>query len=188
MKYDADDAQFSEWVACAQQGDPAGFDSLVRALERPLAGFVRARGAADPEGLVNEVLVRVFSGIAGFDGNAPQFRAWVFRIARNLLVDERRRDGRRPHVVATAPDMLPEPIFSQPAFSEPTPDRLDESERVEAILAQVTSEQREVLLLRVVAELSVEETAEVLDCRPGAVRALQHRGLKRLRQEFARKP
>ncbi|MDE0801991.1 MAG: RNA polymerase sigma factor, partial [Acidimicrobiales bacterium] len=84
---DDDDEQFERWVGSAQQGDPAGFDALVSALERPLVGFVRGRGASDPEGLVNEVLVRVFSGIADFEGNAPQFRAWVFRIARNLIID-----------------------------------------------------------------------------------------------------
>ncbi len=173
-----DDRQFEVWIASAQEGDPAAFDSLVRALEGPLAGFLRARGASDPEGLTNEVLVRVFSGIAEFEGNAPQFRAWVFRIARNLLVDERRKTGRRPDTVATAPDQIPEP----PSHGT-VPDRLDQSERIEAILDQVTPEQREVLLLRVVAGLGVDETAEVLGCRPGAVRALQHRALKRLRQE-----
>ena len=179
---DDDDEQFERWVGSAQQGDPAGFDALVSALERPLVGFVRGRGASDPEGLVNEVLVRVFSGIADFEGNAPQFRAWVFRIARNLIIDERRTAGRRPDAVVTAPDQIPEsPVH------EAVADRFDQSERVETILAHVTSEQREVLLLRVVAGLSVEETAEVLGCRPGAVRALQHRGLKRLRQEFSRR-
>ncbi|MFZ6003117.1 MAG: RNA polymerase sigma factor [Actinomycetota bacterium] len=177
-----DDRRFEGWVGSAQEGDPAGFDALVRALEGPLTGFVRARRASDPEGLANEVLVRVFSGIADFEGNAPQFRAWVFRIARNLLIDERRKAGRRPDTVATAPDQLPE----QPSPAV-LPDALDQSERIEAILDHVTPEQREVLLLRVVAGLGVEETAEVLGCQPGAVRALQHRGLKRLRQEFSRR-
>lgn len=183
MSHASDDEQFHGWVVRAQQGDPTGFDALMRALERPLAGFLRARGAGDAEGLVNEVLVRVFSGIGDFEGNAPQFRAWVYRIARNLLIDERRRAGRRPDAVSTAPDTLPEPLLSKTA-----PDRLNEAERVEGLLARVTAEQREVLLLRVVAGLSVEETAEVLGCRPGAVRALQHRALKRLRQEISRRP
>lgn len=183
MSHEAEDEELAALLGRAQQGDPVAFDRLVLALQGPLTGFLRARGAADAEDLANEVLVRVFSGIVGFDGNVAQFRAWVFRIARNLVVDERRRAGRRPDTVPTAPDGLPE--ASAPSAE---PDHLDEVERVEGLLARVTADQREVLLLRVVAGLSVEETAQVLGRRPGAVRALQHRALHTLRQQVTRKP
>jgi len=159
----------------AQAGDPGAFDELVRWLEYPLVGFLRARGVEDPEGMANEVLVRVFGGIERFDGGGAQFRAWVFRIARNALIDERRYRARRPDVVFTVHEELAEGVTVDAT------DRIGERERVEALLADLTDEQREVLVLRVVAGLSVEETAQTVGRRPGAVRALQHRALARLR-------
>ena len=56
------------------------------------------------------------------------------------------------------------------------------AERVEALLAVLTVEQREVLVLRIVADLTVEQVAEVVGRRPGAVKALQRRGLARIKQ------
>lgn len=173
---DDDDAWFADRLLRARRGDPRGFDDLVRWLEGPLLGFLTARGADDPDGTANEVLVRAFRRIDGFEGGRVAFRAWIFRIARNALVDEHRRRSSRPPTVPMAPDALPD---------APTLDsRLDhvgERERVEVMLACLTGEQREVLLLRVVAGLSVDETAEVLGRRAGAVRMLQHRALVRLR-------
>jgi RNA polymerase sigma factor (sigma-70 family) len=177
-----DDVQFPDRLRRAQGGEPAAFDALVRWVEGPLMGFLRAQGASDPAGSANEVLVRVFSGIGRFEGNAAQFRAWVFQIARNLVIDEHRASGRRPVGLSTAPERLPEDRAALEV------DRLDELERVEALLVGLTADQREVLLLRVVAGLSVEETAEVVGRRPGAVRALQHRALNQLRSKLSRNP
>lgn len=177
----ADDA-FAVLLHEARTGDPEAFDDLVRWLEGPLVGFLRARGADDPDGTANEVLVRVFGGIARFEGGAAQFRAWVFTIARNALVDERRRHARRPDAVPTVPDEIPDRSTDDAA------ERLGERERVDALLAGLTDEQREVLLLRIVAGLSVDETAEAVGRRAGAVRALQHRALGRLRTTLSRRP
>lgn len=179
---DADDG-FDERLARAQADDPRAFDELVRWLERPLLGFLRARGAEDAEGTANEVLVRVFGSIRGFEGGQVQFRAWVFRIARNVLIDERRYRARRPQMTPTVHDELPQPV----ATDDPL-DRVGERERVETMLGQLTEEQREVLLLRVVAGLSVEETSQTIGRRPGAVRALQHRALVRLRASLSGRP
>jgi RNA polymerase sigma-70 factor (ECF subfamily) len=177
----ADDA-FAALLADARAGDPAAFDDLVRWLEVPLLGFVRARGAEDPDGMANDVLVRVFGGIERFAGGAAQFRAWVFTIARNALVDERRHRARRPDTVATVPEALPDRTTADAA------ELVGERERVDALLADLTDEQREVLVLRIVAGLSVDETADAVGRRPGAVRALQHRALARLRTNLSRRP
>ena len=81
----------------------------------------------------------------------------------------------------TPPHHLPQPL----ADDDPTA-AVEGRERVDAMLADLTDEQREVVLLRIVAGLSVEETAEVVGRRPGAVRTLQHRALARLRRSFPR--
>ena len=74
MSQGADD-RFADRLSRALGGEASAFDELVRWLERPLVGFLRARGADDGEGLANEVLVRVFSGMARFEGGEVQFRA-----------------------------------------------------------------------------------------------------------------
>lgn len=177
------DEGFADRLARAQLGDPAAVDELVRWLERPLVGFLHARGAEDAEDMANEVLVRVLRGVRRFEGGRKQFRAWVFRIARNVLVDEHRYRARRPDVVPTLHKELPEG-----AVVEDLAERVGQRERVEALLSGLTDEQREVLLLRIVAGLSVDETSRVVGRRPGAVRALQHRALVQLRTSLSGRP
>lgn len=175
------DEEFDRVLAGAQRGEPGAFEELVNLLEQPLVGFLRARGASDPESLANEGLVRVFGAIGGFAGNSAQFRAWVFTIARNLVIDDHRRRAKRPVTRVMDPGSLPE------MEAAPDVDHIDEMERAERLLGLLTDEQREVVVLRVIAGLSVEETAQVVGRRPGAVRALQHRALTHLRQALARK-
>lgn len=176
------DEEFDRVLLGAQRGEPGAFEELVNLLERPLVGFLRARGASDSESLANEVLVRVFGAIGGFAGTQVQFRAWVFTIARNLVFDEGRRQAKRPVTRLMDPGSLPE------TEAAPDDDHLDEMERAERLLGLLTDEQREVVVLRVIAGLSVEETAQVVGRRPGAVRALQHRALAQLRHQLSRKP
>lgn len=183
MLTDDTEQGFSDRLIRAQRGDPRAFDELVRWLDRPLVGFLRARGAEDAEGMAQEVLLRVFRAVERFEGGSEAFRAWVFKIARNMLVDERRYWARRGQAVATPQDELPDSVNV-----DELPDGIDQRERVETMLSDLTDEQREVLLLRVVAGLTVEETAHAVGRRPGAVRALQHRALGRLRRALSRRP
>jgi RNA polymerase sigma-70 factor, ECF subfamily len=163
----------------ARSGDHEAFAELVGFVGGPLVGFLAARGADDPEGLANEVLVRVFGSIDSFDGGEAQFKAWVFAVARNAAIDEHRRRSRRVELAFVEPDRLPDTGVDA-GFG-----RVDETGRVDALLGLLTDDQREVIVLRVIAGLSVQETAEVLGRGAGAVRALQHRALGRLRKEFS---
>jgi DNA-directed RNA polymerase specialized sigma24 family protein len=56
----------------------------------------RVRGTPDPEDLVGDTFVRVVRGLAGFEGNEEQFRAWVFAISRRRAIDLARTSARRP--------------------------------------------------------------------------------------------
>lgn len=169
------DHAFNQLLDAAQRGDGSGYDGLVRLIERRLVGFLRARGAHDPDGLANDVMVRMCRSIGTFSGNQTQFRAWVFTIARNRVIDEHRWRSRRPDAEPVDPTSMPE------TRTEPEVSRHDQRERVEAMLASLTDVQREVMILRIVAGLSVDETAEVMGKRRGAIRALQHRATQQLR-------
>lgn len=175
------DAPFAEVLTSAKAGFPSAFELLFRQLSRPLAAYFRSQGASDPAGSVNDVLLRVFRGLDRFEGDETGFRAWVFTIARNSLVDERRKARRRVTVTPMEPaeDLLPE----EPASEQGALTRLGTRDVVEAIDSLVP-DQREVLLLRILGDLTVDQVAAVVGKRPGAVKALQRRGLAALRRKL----
>jgi RNA polymerase sigma factor (sigma-70 family) len=168
-------------LAAALMGSTEAFERIYRALAGPVAGYLRLHGVADVEGLANEVMAQVHRNLGRFDGDGPSFRSWVFTIAHHRMVDERRRASRRP---APADGELPESA----AVGDAELDALDllGDERVQQLLSVLSTDQRAVLLLRVVADLSVEDVAEALGKRPGAIKALQHRALAALRRHLDR--
>ena len=165
----------------ARAGDARGFDTLYRSLGGIVVGYLRGRGVGDPEDVANEVFVRAFRDIHTFQGDDERFRSWLFSIAHNAAIDDARR--RRRRVVETDLDAVPEPAGGDVEADVIV--RLAE-ERVHALLEQISPDQREVLLLRVVADLSVEETAAVVGKSYEAVKALQRRGLAALRRHLSR--
>lgn len=142
---------------------------VYRVLAPAVLGYLRAQGAREPEDLLGEVFVQVTRYLPRFRGDAADLRRWVFTIARHRLVDDRRRRARRPQIATTrVPDReVP-----------PAPDPID-AELV-AALEQLTPEQREVVVLRFVADLPLEAVADITGRNVGAVKALQHRALATL--------
>lgn len=171
-----------ELVVAARSGGGWAFERLYALLAPAVAGYLRTQGADDPEDLTSEVFVRVFRGIGSFEGDGQAFRSWVFTIAHHRLVDDLRRRGRR---VAARPLEPGDDIVGGDAEQEAL-DSLAVG-RVAALLGGLTPDQRDVLALRVVADLSIEETAQILGKRPTAVKALQRRALAALRADFSRK-
>ena len=142
-----------------------------RALAPAVLGYLRAQRAPDPEDVLGEVFLQVARDIGRFDGDDEALRRWVFSITHNRLIDARRRAARRP-VTADA-DVPDRPGGRDPAAGGPDPGLV-------AALASLTPDQREVVVLRFVADLSVESTASVTGTTPGAVKALTHRALGKL--------
>lgn len=174
-------AETAGWLAAAQRGDAVGFDAIYRWLAGPVTAFARARGADDPEGITNETFLRAFRSIDTFTGDGDRLRAWVFSIARNQLIDAHRRSQRRPAEV-----FAPPPEGASEAAEIPALDRVG-LEELRDVLAALTDEQREVVLLRLVADLSLAETAAAVGRPVSAVKRLQARGLKRLQKEILAK-
>jgi RNA polymerase sigma-70 factor (ECF subfamily) len=166
-------------LEAARAGTPYGYHDLYTALAGPVAGYLRARGVSDADGLTNEAFVRAFRALDTFDGDADRFRAWLFTIARNAAIDERRRTRRRPVEVFDPP---PEVVGGD--VEDDVLARLA-NERVAVLLDLLSPDQRDVILLRVVADLSVEQTADVLAKSYEAVKALQRRALERLRRAIS---
>jgi RNA polymerase sigma-70 factor (ECF subfamily) len=172
---------FPEVLEAARVGAPWAFGRLYSDLAPAVAGYLRVQRANEPEDLTSEVFLGVFSGLPTFQGSESQFRSWVFTIAHRRLLDERRRAARRPYQTPLDAEMgKPGGDVEREAL-----DSLSQQWAI-GVCRQLSSDQRSVLLLRVVADLTVEEVARVTGKSAGAVKALQRRALAALRRKLAR--
>ncbi len=175
--------RFSELLLAAQQGEEAAWAEIFAELAPAVLGYLRGSGVADPEDAMGETFLQVARDAAGFDGDWAQFRAWVFTVAHHRLIDARRRGARRPLELVADP---PEPAGR--AADDASVEALARigADEVVALLAALSPDQRSVLLLRVVADLSLEQVAEAMGKRVGAVKQLQRRGLIAAKHELAK--
>ncbi len=146
-------------------------------LAPAVLGYLRAQRAPDPEDILGEVFLQVARDLPRFKGDDDALRRWVFSIAHNRLLDARRRETRRPRLVDRA---VPE------VAAPPPPDLIDPD--LVAALAELTPDQREVVVLRFVADLPLADVARITSRRTGAVKALQHRALESLGRTLAPSP
>jgi RNA polymerase sigma-70 factor, ECF subfamily len=173
-------ATFDTTLTAARTGAEWAWTLLYRDTAPALLRYLRARGARDPENIVGEVFVQVVRKLPEFRGGEAEFRAWLFTIARNRLTDEVRRRTRRHEEPAGTARL--EAVRPADAMSG---DSSAFSSAVWEMLNELTPEQRDVLFLRVLAGLTLEETAQVLGKTSGSVKRLQARGLKALRKKVA---
>ena len=169
-------------VDAAREGSAAAFEQLYRTMAGQVSSYLRWHRASDPDGLTNDVFVQVHRNLAGFSGDEAGFRSWVFTIAHHRMIDDRRRANRQPRVDGEAG------VEEHMGTGDVEDDVLAwlAHDRVRDLLAVLSRDQRDVVLLRIVADLSVEEVARMLGKREGAVKALQHRALNALRRHIDR--
>jgi RNA polymerase sigma-70 factor (ECF subfamily) len=166
-------------VAAARRGKAGALEALYETYVGRVAGYVRGLGVPDPEDTVSEVFVSVVRGLGRFKGDEADFRRWLFTIAHRRVVDARRAQSRRPEQ-PTDPSQLPDVAATGHEIDEATT-RVDATDATRA-LDGLTVDQREVILLRIVADLSVADAAEILGKQPGAIKTLQRRALASLRR------
>jgi RNA polymerase sigma factor (sigma-70 family) len=148
-------------------------EDVFRRYAAPVHNYLRAAGAADSEDLLSDVFVDVMRGLERFHGDEAALRRWVFTIAHHRLVDEHRRRARRRHLVQVQTHLRVAP-----------PDEPLDPVLV-AALATLTPDQREVVVLRFVADLSLETVATMTNRAESAVKSLQHRALRNLANSLA---
>lgn len=142
-----------------------------------VVAYLRGQGARDPEDLAGDVLLGALRNIDRFEGEESAFRSWLLVIAHRRLVDQRRALARRPLEVWDPTRMV------QRLDRQAAGDAEDEAvaqlgvRRVLRALDALTREQRTVVLLHAVGDLSLPEIAAVLGKHPAAVKSLHHRGL-----------
>jgi RNA polymerase sigma-70 factor (ECF subfamily) len=158
------------------QDDGADLDALYQELQPALLGHLRVAHAGQAEDIAGEVWTEVAASFPRFVGGNDAFRAWVFTLARRRLIDTYRRSGRRPT------DRLVEDLCM--AADDRPEDEIVARLSLEATITRLRhllpADQAEVLLLRVVSGLSVDEVATLTAKTPANVRVLHHRALRRL--------
>jgi RNA polymerase sigma-70 factor (ECF subfamily) len=170
---------FDSLLVASKRGDETAFSALWRWLHPPLVRWLAVVARDDADDLASEVWLAVARALDGFEGSDQQFTAWVFTIARRRVIDGARQRARRPRS-GPLEGIDPADPASAAALSA-----AEELEATLDLLRQLTPDQREVVALRVIAGMSVAETAQVVGKSDAAVRVLCHRGLRALADHVA---
>jgi RNA polymerase sigma factor (sigma-70 family) len=172
---------FKATLKAARAGEERAWRAIYTDLAPPLLGYLRAKGASNPEDLLGEVMLQMVRDLPSFNGGKRDFRAWAFAIAHHRLLDERRREARRPAEPTPASELE---RLGPLGDTEDDALRALSAERVGHVLSQLSPDQQNVILLRVLGDLTYRQTAKLLGKTEGAVKLLQHRGLLAIKHEL----
>ncbi len=168
-------------VRAAVSGNSEAFRQVYDALAPRVLGYLRSRGVEDAEGMVSEVFLAVHPRLAGLTGGAAGLRTLVFSVAHARAVDDARRRSRRPASFSYDPEYDDRVTGS----AEQIAVQSLEAERAIELMQELNDDQRTVVTLRIIGDLSLDQTAEVTGKTVASVKQLQRRGLVRLRELMA---
>jgi RNA polymerase sigma-70 factor (ECF subfamily) len=173
--------EIEELVARAQRGDAEAFGQLYDVLVDRVYSYVRSRvsNLSDAEDLTQRVFMKAIEALPRYEQRGLPFAAWLFRIARNAVIDAGRVSRDHAPLDDAMTMMSTDPGPAELALAA------DERTTVVRAMASLTSDQRDVITYRFFAELSVSEVAAALGRSQGSVRVLQFRALTALRRRLA---
>lgn len=173
---------FQRTLADARAGQGTALGELFRDVYPRVVRYLSAFEPGEADDLGSDTWIDVVGALDRFEGDERGLRALALTIARRRLIDHHRWRSRRP-VVPAEPERL-ERLADVGDVEEEALTELATREALERI-SRLPREQAEVVLLRLLGGLSVEEVARIMDKRPGTVRVIQHRALRRLADEMA---
>lgn len=154
------------------------FSTVYQAFAGQVLGYLTAKGVSDPEAVTQDVFLAVLPRVETITGGVSGLRTFVFSVAHARMVDDHRRQSRAPEHHEFEPERDTRQSSSAEAEAM---DRVAPGE-VMALLDLLREDQREVLTLRIVAGLTVDQAAEIMGKSQGAVKQLQRRALNALRE------
>ena len=167
----------------AVAGESWAFTEIYRLYAQRVKAFAASRRVEDPDGLANDVMLKVFQNLAGFSGDEASFESWMFTIARNRIIDAHRASQRRPQSADRAWSDASDATEIEASAEEQALEIFGLDDTI-ARLNRLTEDQRDVVALRMIADLSLDQVAAIVDKPVTAVKALQRRGLARLQREI----
>lgn len=173
---------FDELVLSARDGSPWALGGLYRRFQPGLLRLLNVIAPHNAEDIASDVWLQVAGALPRFQGDEAAFRAWLATTARRRVIDAHRRAGRRPVQPAEAGVLARRAGRDRP--DEDAVDYLASSSAISQVVSVLSRDQADVVLMRVVGGLDVEQVARALGKQPGAVRSLQHRALRRLARQL----
>jgi len=166
----------------AKRGDAQAYGDLYRRYAGAIYKYIRLRVSDDhtAQDLTETVFLRSYESLGRYRERGLRFSAYLYQVARNLLVDHYRQGNE------TVPIDEVEPAVGERLTMD---DRFIQSEQVEAIkraMRRLPEEYQEIIRLRVILDVPTQEAAQSMDKSSGAIRVLLHRALKALRREVER--
>ena len=175
--------EFSAVLSAAQAGGEWALTVLYRRHNPSVLRYLRANAGPDGDDLASRTWIDVARNLKSFSGDQDAFAGWVFTIARRRLIDHRRRDSRRREDWAS--DEALARLSGTDDTASDAVEVLAGDDAARRVVELLPAAQAEVVLLRVLGGLSVAEVAEITGRRPGAIRVMQHRALRRLAEHLA---
>lgn len=173
------------WIDAARQGDQAAFEQLVLLYEKRVFALTlrMCKNPEDAAEAAQEAFLAAWQGLPFFRGDAS-FSTWLYRLASNACVDLLRREGR--HRAAAGPSLNDEELNLDVPDRAPSPQAMAEQTelrtQIEAGLAALPPDYRQVLILREMHQRTYDEIADILDLDLGTVKSRISRGRKQLRK------
>ncbi|MEV7604000.1 sigma-70 family RNA polymerase sigma factor [Paenarthrobacter sp. NPDC089322] len=172
------DALTDEALLALKGNNAELFSAVYQAYAGPVLGYLTAKGVSDPEAVTQDVFLAVLPRIDDLSGGTAGLRTFVFSVAHARMVDEHRKQSRAPE----HHEYEPERDTRETGSAESEAMGLLAPREVMKLLDCLSDEQREVLALRIVAGLTVEQVAGIMGKTAGAVKQLQRRALITLRE------
>lgn len=176
--------QFPEVLRRAQAGDEAAFTELFRATQPIVLRYLGSIAGPDlVEDVASDAWVSVVKTLGSFrDDTVSSFHAWVLTTARRRWIDEVRRRGRRSEVLSGSD--TPMDVAAKETVEGEVEHRMSATAAM-ALVGRLPADQAEVVSLRAISGLTVDQVAQIVGKRPGTVRVLSHRGLRKLAELLA---
>jgi RNA polymerase sigma-70 factor (ECF subfamily) len=168
----------------ARNGEREALGELWRAYQPALLRYLRSRRTTSPDDVASQVWADVASSLTRFEGDADDFRRWLFTIAHRRSVDSIRRAVRDDRVAIRAADEIEIASADVVAGADEEFDRSESLDRALALIARMPDQMGAAVMLRVVNEMPIADVAEILRTSEGNVRVLVHRGMERLRRKL----
>lgn len=162
----------------ARRGDRSSIAQIYQNYFDPIYQFVRLRvgHAQTAEDLTSDIFVKFIKALKTNNAPHTSLRGWIFRVARNVIYDHYGEEVSLP--VETIDQWLTTDEDTDP---EVQAIRTIESDRARQVIGMLAPAQQEVLMLRFDQQLSLQETADVMDKNVNAIKALQFRAVNTLR-------
>lgn len=171
----------AQLIQRAKDGDSVAFGELYERYADAVFRFIYSQTSdrLDAEDLTADVFLKAWQSLPRYEERGFSFSAFLFRIARNSLIDSRRKQKPVDQIPEDEMMNLPETMTSEP---DSILSAKIQHKQLVSILKQLRYDYRTVIVLRFINELSPQETSQVMGRSIGAVRVLQHRALTSLRK------